>query len=133
LAARNEELMLPNDPQSVGRARDTTRRVLRAAGLSAADIERAALLVSELVTNAIVHARSQFRVRVSVQPVPRVEVEDDSPAFPEPPPPAETVSIDDIEPGGFGMAIVDRLASRWGTERTANGKVVWFELEPQGA
>ena len=124
--------MLPNDPQSVGRARDTTGAA-RAAGLSAADVERAALLVSELVTNAIVHARSQFRVRVSVRPVPRVEVEDDSPALPEPPPAETTVSVDDIEPGGLGMAIVDRLASRWGTERTTNGKVVWFELEPQGA
>jgi anti-sigma regulatory factor (Ser/Thr protein kinase) len=124
--------MLPNDPQSVGRARDNTRRVLRAAGLSATDVERAALLVSELVTNAIVHAQSRFSVRVSVRPVPRVEVEDDSPALPEPPP-AEPVSVDELEPGGLGMAIVDRLASRWGTERTANGKVVWFELEPQGA
>lgn len=125
--------MLPNDPQSVGRARDTTRRVLRAAGLSDAEVERAALLVSELVTNAVVHAGSRFCVRVTPRPVPRVEVEDDSADLPQAPPQGRSLSVDDIEPGGLGMAIVDRLSSRWGAEPTAEGKVVWFELAPERA
>jgi anti-sigma regulatory factor (Ser/Thr protein kinase) len=125
--------MLPKDPESAGRARDTTRRALRAAGLPDDHIERAALLVSELVTNAIVHAASDVRVRVSARPVTRIEVEDDNPRLPDPPrsrsvPP----SIDALEPGGLGLAIVEGLASRWGADRLPNGKVVWFELEPDG-
>jgi anti-sigma regulatory factor (Ser/Thr protein kinase) len=38
-------------------------------------------------------------------------------------------SIDALEPGGLGLAIVERLASRWGAERSPDGKVVWFELD----
>jgi sigma-B regulation protein RsbU (phosphoserine phosphatase) len=125
--------MLPNDPNSAGRARATTRRTLRAAGFPDDHVERAALLVSELVTNAVVHASSDIRVRVATSPVIRVEVEDDNPRLPQSPPthPAPPL-IESLEPGGLGLAIVENLATRWGTDRCPGGKVVWFELDADG-
>jgi anti-sigma regulatory factor (Ser/Thr protein kinase) len=121
--------MLPKHPESAGRARDTTRRALRAAGLPDDHIERAALLVSELVTNAIVHAASDVRIRVSAGPVTRIEVEDDSPRLPDPPHSHAPPTVDALEPGGLGLAIVEGVASRWGADRLPDGKVVWFELD----
>ena len=122
--------MLPNDPESAGQARATTRRALRAAGLPDDHVERAALLVSELVTNAVVHAASDVRIRVSARPVTRVEVEDDSPRLPKTPSPT---AADALEPGGLGLTIVDCLASRWGADPRPKGKVVWFELDHERA
>ncbi len=125
--------MLPNDPESAGRAREATRRALQEAGLPDEHVERAALLVSELVTNAIVHTGSDVCLRVTGHPVTRVEVEDRSPALPEPPSQdGSPMGIDALEPGGLGLAIVEGLASRWGAEHTPDGKVVWFELDPVG-
>ncbi|MGQ0803813.1 MAG: ATP-binding protein [Actinomycetota bacterium] len=127
--------MLPNVPESVGRARETTRRALRAAGLPDDHVEKAALLVSELVTNAVVHTASEVRVRVSARPVTRVEVEDYSGAPPDPRPAHDPVSmsITELEPGGLGLTIVEGLASRWGADRRPGGKVVWFELDHEPA
>jgi len=126
--------MLPKDPESVGRARETTRRALRAAGLPDDHVERAALLVSELVTNAVVHAGSDVRIRVSARPVTRVEVEDDSPRLPDArPPQAAATATDAPEPGGLGLTLVEGLASRWGADRRSQGKVVWFELDHERA
>ena len=127
--------MLPNDPESAGRARETTRRALEDAGLPDDHVERATLLVSELVTNAIVHAGSDIRIRVRARPVTRVEVEDRSPRLPDPPPPGPVpTAVDELEPGGLGLTIVERLASRWGADRhpDGDGKVVWFELDHEG-
>lgn len=127
--------MLPNDPESAGQARETARRALREAELPDDHIERAVLLVSELVTNAIVHAASDIRVRVRARPVTRVEVEDRSPRLPDAPPPERVPTpIDSLEPGGLGLTIVERLASRWGADRhpDGDGKVVWFELDAEG-
>jgi anti-sigma regulatory factor (Ser/Thr protein kinase) len=122
--------MLPRHPESAGRARDTTRRVLRTAGVPRDHIERAALLVSELVTNAVVHAASDVCIRVSARPLIRVEVEDHDPRLPETRPARDTPPVvDALEPGGLGLAIVDGLASRWGVDRLADGKVVWFEID----
>jgi anti-sigma regulatory factor (Ser/Thr protein kinase) len=125
--------MLPNHPESAGRARATTRRALRAAGLPDDHVERAALLVSELVTNAVVHASSDVRIRVRARPVTRIEIEDDSPELPHAPSdhPVRT-STDTLEPGGLGISIVSGLASRWGADPRPDGKVVWFELDPEG-
>jgi anti-sigma regulatory factor (Ser/Thr protein kinase) len=84
----------------------------------------AALLVSELVTNAIVHAHSPVELRVTMLDTTiRVEVRDDSDAAPQILPPGP-------EPGGYGLSLVDALAHDWGYELLAgDGKRVWFELE----
>lgn len=82
------------------------------------------LLVSELVTNAVVHASSAPRVEVHVSTASvRVAVHDDDATMPRPRTP------DPAKPGGRGLHILDRLASRWGAEPRADGKVVWFEID----
>jgi anti-sigma regulatory factor (Ser/Thr protein kinase) len=91
--------------------------------------ETAALLVSELATNAVVHASSDFAVTV-VYPTPagrvRVEVVDSAPGQPTPlrPPPTD--------PHGRGLLLVDSLAQAWGVDPagTRAGKTIWFELAP---
>jgi anti-sigma regulatory factor (Ser/Thr protein kinase) len=84
----------------------------------------AALLVSELVTNSVVHATGPLRV--SVEPIEdgglRVTVTDGSDVVPQVRDPGpEAIS-------GRGMVLVDRLARRWGVVLNASGNAVWFEL-----
>ena len=83
----------------------------------------AELLVTELVTNAVLHARTP--VEVSVQPrgpIVRIEVADDSPRAPRP----RKHSVDSGT--GRGLVLVERLSENWGVELRGGGKVVWFEL-----
>lgn len=87
------------------------------------------LLVSELVTNSVRHARAERElVRLAVtnrgQAV-RVEVSDGGGGFE---PRARSKPRD--EAGGWGLHLVDRLADRWGVE-TGRRTRVWFEIEPR--
>jgi len=81
------------------------------------------LLLSELATNAINHARSPFSVvvRYDGQRL-RIDVEDSSPLVPL----MRTPSSDDT--GGRGLLLVDALAAAWGVTPRPDGKRVWFEL-----
>jgi anti-sigma regulatory factor (Ser/Thr protein kinase) len=119
------EWTFPAHPGAVRTARRAVREQLRAWGLDGfADV--AALLVSELVTNALRHATGPIGVRL-VRPVDlgaalRVEVSD-----PLPDPPRERVARPDDE-SGRGLQLVANSSDRWGTRRADNGKTVWFEL-----
>ena len=85
------------------------------------------LLVSELVTNSVRHseaARDLVRLAVlSRGDTVRVEVSDGGHGFR---PTARTKAQD--EAGGWGLHLVDRLASRWGVERGRPVRV-WFEID----
>lgn len=84
----------------------------------------ASVLTSELVTNAVVHARTDLDVRVAVAPDElRVEVSDGSPLVPAP------RQVADDANSGRGLHLVDRLARSWGVEPAAAGKTVWFTLD----
>jgi anti-sigma regulatory factor (Ser/Thr protein kinase) len=114
-------LELPPSTGSVPVARQFARR---AAGDSAADVETLVLLVSEVVTNAVLHARSD--IRLDVQPAAdlvRVEVHDGSPIVPR-------VHHFHLTSGtGRGLRMLEQLARRWGVEADPQGgKVVWFEV-----
>lgn len=86
--------------------------------------QRALVLTSELVTNAIVHARTRVDVRVEVgEDHMRVEVVDGDPHLP-----AFTPYAPDAL-GGRGLFLVQELASAWGTAVLRDGKVVWFRLD----
>jgi anti-sigma regulatory factor (Ser/Thr protein kinase) len=87
-----------------------------------ADAEAAALLASELASNAVIHANSAFEVRVAQDgDVLRVEVVNDAPEM--------VAALRDPSDGsGRGLHIVDILARRWGTDVLDREKVVWFEL-----
>ena len=87
-------------------------------------VANAELLVSELVTNAVVHASSSPVVDIHVTPaIVRVEVRDDDSTLPE------LRAPDPQRVGGSGMYLVDQIASRWGVDLVEQGKVVWFELD----
>jgi anti-sigma regulatory factor (Ser/Thr protein kinase) len=85
--------------------------------------DRLALVVSELASNAVLHAGTPFTVRVRRgHDVVRVEVVDRSAGQPAPRP------LDPTAVSGRGLAIVDSLASSWGVEPSGSGKCVWAEL-----
>jgi len=93
----------------------------RVVGERADDVD---LLVSEVVTNAVKYGGGDH-VLVTVAERGRgvrVDVTDQSPNLPR------VVHPSADRPGGRGMLLVDRIASRWGSELIqGNGKVVWFE------
>jgi hypothetical protein len=87
--------------------------------------EPATLLTSELVTNAVLHARSALEVTVRFTDGQLwVGVSDGHPG----PPVRKRYGPDAAT--GRGLMLVERIASAWGTEMSATGKVVWFCLEP---
>lgn len=85
----------------------------------------AELLVSELVTNALVHGGGGASLAVTVAPGGvRVEVADDLPDELQPVVRPTSASAT----GGRGLALVEALATAWGVRRAPGGKVVWFHL-----
>jgi anti-sigma regulatory factor (Ser/Thr protein kinase) len=118
------ELQLPHTSDSVRRARRTIAAFLDPSEVPVTVVEDLLLLVSELVTNAVVHAGSPAVVRLDAD-VERIKVAvadrdpEKAPKMAEPEP---------LSPSGRGVLLVDRLASRWGVEPQRSGKVVWFEL-----
>ncbi|MDQ1724287.1 MAG: hypothetical protein QOG52_1315 [Frankiaceae bacterium] len=83
----------------------------------------ACLLVTELVTNAVLHARTPICVALELRGNGlRMSVADHSPHRP-------TVrSYDTESTTGRGLHLVDVLAHRWGLEERPGGKAVWCEL-----
>ncbi|MFF1769459.1 ATP-binding protein [Streptomyces sp. NPDC058249] len=114
-------------------ARDFTRQALYAWGwLPAEGADRRAaaedvlLVVSELVTNACLHAEGPDELRIGCDnKVLRIEVSDRGAGQPAPRTPHRAA-----RPGGHGMFIVQRLCLDWGVVRTPGvaGKTVWAEL-----
>jgi anti-sigma regulatory factor (Ser/Thr protein kinase) len=86
-----------------------------------ADRDVAALLVSELATNAVCHAQTSFVVVISVLENVHVEVRDGSTL------PPQLRAKDPRAEAGRGLALVNELALAWGYQPTAEGKTVWFE------
>jgi anti-sigma regulatory factor (Ser/Thr protein kinase) len=123
------EWTFPEEPGAVRAARAAVRDQLRGWRLdSLADL--AALLVSELVTNALRHATGPVGVRL-VRPAELgdtllVEVSD-----PLPDPPHERAPRPDEE-SGRGLQLVAGSSRRWGTRPGDTGKTVWFELAVPG-
>ena len=111
----------PADRRVVRQARGLVVETLRGWGLEAL-AELAELLVSEVVTNAVRHARGPVELRVVRGSTLLVEVTD-----PVPDPPRERTATPEDE-GGRGLSMVSREARRWGTRRGPAGKTVWFEL-----
>ena len=115
-------------PTEARRARQFLRGVLERDDrfrLAAADVERLLIAANEVVTNAVIHARTNFSA--TVRRVPEgvlVEVADGNPRFPQPAPiPSDATS-------GRGMGILDAVGLSWGVERRPDGKVVWLLISP---
>ncbi|MFH8449375.1 SpoIIE family protein phosphatase [Streptomyces fungicidicus] len=110
-------------PQAVGHARRFTRRTLRSWGVTA-DIDAALLVVSELVTNALVHTEGQVRLDITlVNDRLRLAVADASPRTP-----AKPTSIGWEATGGRGILLVEAVSAAWGTLPVSGGKQVWAEF-----
>ena len=105
-------------PGTAGSPAEARRFVAALAAARGFDPEDAALVASELATNAVEHARSSFLVEVSVTgPLLRIEVSDDSR---EPP----ALAAEDQ----WGLRIVEAVSRAWGCYPTTTGKTVWAEL-----
>ncbi len=115
-------LQLPPDNAAAARARRFVSDTMRSWGCDDA-IPDAELLVSELVTNAVLHARSATRVTIERDgAMLRFSVYDASPTRPR---------LRDYGPDavtGRGLLLVDRISQRWGVDAEDSGKRVWFEV-----
>jgi PAS domain S-box-containing protein len=116
---------LPASAASASRARALVREAL-AQEDSADLLDTAQLAVSEVVTNALVHAGTEIRLRIMLGPTGlRVEVGDGSPHVP---------SLRDYTPlagTGRGLQLLDDIVDAWGSFAEGEGKVVWFELRSE--
>ncbi|MFF9209103.1 MULTISPECIES: SpoIIE family protein phosphatase [unclassified Streptomyces] len=112
-------------PQAVGHARRFARRSLRSWGVPSSDADAALLVVSELVTNALVHTEGQVRLSLTlVNHRLRIAVTDASPRTPVKP-----TSIGWEATGGRGILLVEAVSDAWGTVPVSGGKQVWSEID----
>lgn len=124
-AEREQQLTarFPAERDAPGRARRLVVAELRRWGHGDALVNEAALVLSELASNAVIHAGSSFSIVVGAQEsMLRIAVEDACP-------------LATTEPNGgliarseHGLAVIDALSARWGIDGTPHGKVVWAEL-----
>jgi PAS domain S-box-containing protein len=113
---------LPPQAASVGQARRLVRAELIDSGREDL-IDAAELLVSEVVTNALVHAGTPIDVSARVGGTGlRVEVGDGSPNLPAPRHHATMAGT------GRGLRLLQQMVDSWGAYPYADGKIVWFEL-----
>ena len=102
-------------------------RTVQVAGTLGVDLDDAALLVTEVATNALRHGGPgvDLWLRRVAEGGLRVEIVD---GRAESLPRLRTPGADDE--GGRGLLLVSGLARAWGSERLSAGKCVWFELPP---
>ncbi|MEU3396054.1 anti-sigma regulatory factor (Ser/Thr protein kinase) [Streptomyces filamentosus] len=121
------QLEVGPDPAEVGRARRWARKRLAGSGIGADEplAETLVLLISELVTNAVVHTGcpAVLRMLFAAEGGVRVEVADNSAV---PPRPRHAAGEDT---NGRGLELVDGLADRWGWQPEGVGKSIWCEVD----
>jgi len=86
----------------------------------------ACLVLTEIVTNAVIHARTMITVAIDCDDTAvAVAVTDNSRQAPQPDDP------DDLHESGHGLLLIDRLATAWGydTRSDGEGKVIWFRID----
>ncbi|MDH6579233.1 anti-sigma regulatory factor (Ser/Thr protein kinase) [Kitasatospora sp. MAP5-34] len=113
----------PADLLAVGAVRHRLRAALTLWGVPEL-ADTAELLVSELVTNALVHTErgAVFDAVLTPELRLRVEVQDGTSRLPGRRPPS------DFATSGRGLLLVEALADDWGVKLRGDGKVTWFEL-----
>ena len=122
----SRRLLLDREPASVRHARRWVVEILEELGREDL-VDSAALGVSELVTNAILHAEPPISVLFGgTAQHPRVEVHD---ASTRPPTVNAAMSEDEqlLATIGRGLGIVAFYSTTWGAEVSPEGKMVWFE------
>jgi anti-sigma regulatory factor (Ser/Thr protein kinase) len=133
-----ESIHLEADSSEVARARHFCVNLLGAWGSTAIVVDTVELLVSEAVTNAILHARTACvpsierleagpDVRGHSSERVRVEVSDRDPTLP-------MTKHYDLEAGsGRGLHLIEALSDGYGAESAPEGKLIWFEVTRDSA
>lgn len=119
------QLELPARVTSPGAARRAIGALLIEAGVTGEAMDDALLLVSELVTNAVHHARSAVEVMATLERCElRLRVSDHDPSIPL------TAQPSPGQVGGWGLHLVECMCSEWGWDvhAAADGKTVWANL-----
>ncbi len=121
-------ISLPRDPRAPARARAAVTRFTESGGgIAGLALETLALLVSEVVSNAVLHSDAPpaseilLCARLPERGTVRVEVIDCGSGFTAAPRDPSRVT------GGYGLFLVAQQASRWGVDREG-GTRVWFEI-----
>ncbi len=117
---------LEPDLTSIREARRFVQDVLDVWGIDGELASVVMVLVGELVTNALLHAEPPIDLALSHDGRVRGEVSDGTDKMPVP-----SEARHPSGRGGYGLQLVERMADAWGTERRADGKTVWFEIELQ--
>ena len=131
-AARRTLLSVAQDePERIAEARRHLRELLHDWS-SAEQVDSAVLLVSEMVTNVLVHTDADALLLAEVTGADgrrlRVEVTDAADDLPHRRRPGELAS------SGRGVMLIELLADAWGVDPRGRGKSIWFELyEPDGS
>jgi anti-sigma regulatory factor (Ser/Thr protein kinase) len=121
-AADIRRVSLTAQPQAPRAARELTTAACSEWGCGHL-VPTATLVVSELATNAVVHAGTELEVSISrCGPRIRVAVRDHSDRAPT------TLAVDSDAPTGRGMLLVEALSTSWGVLLTQGGKLVWAVL-----
>ncbi|WP_432512809.1 ATP-binding protein [Kineococcus sp. SYSU DK001] len=116
-------LELRADPSAARRTRTWLREQFAAITLTTQARQTLELLTTELVTNAVRHGGEPIEVRWRrTDGTVRVSVSDGGGGRPQ------VRHVPPTATGGRGVALVDTLAHRWGSDRAGSGKTVWFEL-----
>ena len=124
VAHKESDLELPATPASVPAGRRLVRTLLADWGYDGL-ADTAELLVSELITNGIKHARSYVHVAVRANGELRITVTDSRPDLL--PVPLDDMSNADAD-SGRGLALVATLSDDWGVHRDGSSKSIWFLL-----
>lgn len=121
---------LPHDKRAPGRARELTVKTLAGWGMDGL-AESATVIVSELVTNALLHGTPPISLALHRHGLLlRGEVTDHGPTLPTMP----DIALDDLNAEhGRGLPIVAAYADRWGIDPAPTGKTVWFILSARPA
>ena len=116
------------DPRAVRHARHFVQSTLAAWGVDDDTIGNAALCLSELVTNAVIHTDAGCDLRVVLdRGVLTTTVRDGGSSVIVDP---THVTVDPLAVHGRGLQLVDACSTRWGSELDGVGMTVWFVLEP---
>jgi hypothetical protein len=107
-----------------GRARRMVVAAMKRRGYEDMLVHDAALILTELASNAVVHAGSAFSISISsAGSVLRIAVGDTTPL-------AAMPADQRLTPRpGRGLGLIEAVSTRWGTAALAGGKIVWAELE----
>jgi anti-sigma regulatory factor (Ser/Thr protein kinase) len=124
--SQSSVVVLPHASHSPALARHHVVDLIAAETIESSGLDLV-IIVSELVSNAVLHTDTDAPIGLTVrwndQQV-RVEVTDGDPDTDQ----VSPRTIDLPEPGGRGLRIVAALAQRWGVTRTSTGKTVWATL-----